>query len=275
MTARQGWNAAQRASERPLTRRKVHGPVGKRVESNGGPGITTAKREWFGLSELTCCSGCGYHVCSCKPVDPYAHYWELRAKWPNAVVKVNRYARKGDAAMINACLGGGDNGTILFSPQDIPPGELERLRREENERELLKLTEKLAEPTPYNFPVVAGIDHGQTEPTDSGFFIELPKTQVTLLEVPYRNFLITGIAPPDPTFYINIHPETFGLWNAAGTKPLTRQTFQEISDRLCAQSQPTAFQQALDVKLKNIASTFAMYGQQFVFDALDKDHGPK
>lgn len=67
--ARDGWNAAQRASGRPLPkpREMLETVVGKRLESNGAPGITTAKREWFGRSELTCCSGCGYHVCSCPP----------------------------------------------------------------------------------------------------------------------------------------------------------------------------------------------------------------
>lgn len=226
--ARQGWNAAQRASGRPLHKRKVHGPVGPKALLQDKPDWTAAIREvgdnpdWPSNVRIGSGRGgthpcCGYHVCSCKPVDPYARFHEVCALYPHHVPTPHGYLRKGDAWPAESPR------ALYFSPQDFPPDHprlLEWMRREENERELLKLTKKLAE----------------------------------------------------PPFYINIHPETFGLWNAAGTKPLTRQTFQEISDRLCAQSQPTAFQQAIDVKLKNIASAFAMYGSML---APDKGHGPK
>ena len=53
--ARTGWNAAKMASERPLPKRKVHGPVGAFPDP-------TAPR----FSSDPHCGVCKHHVCNCE-----------------------------------------------------------------------------------------------------------------------------------------------------------------------------------------------------------------
>lgn len=59
----QPWSMARVASRRELPKpRKMHGPVG---ESFGVEGVPEGVR-------YDACRGCGYHVCSCKPVESFA-----------------------------------------------------------------------------------------------------------------------------------------------------------------------------------------------------------
>lgn len=67
--ARQGWNAAQRASERPLHKRVEHKPV-------GDPRTNLLRGPWDAH-----CHGCGYYKCSCAPKpDPRIAELEKRAE---------------------------------------------------------------------------------------------------------------------------------------------------------------------------------------------------
>ena len=67
--ARTSWNAARLASERPLSKRKEHAPVGERLSSDVGDDF---ERGRFGDGEVSCCEDCGMHICACwqKPVQP-------------------------------------------------------------------------------------------------------------------------------------------------------------------------------------------------------------
>lgn len=68
-SARQGWNAAQRASERPLHKRVEHKPV-------GDPRTNLLRGPWDAH-----CHGCGYYKCSCPPKpDPRIAELEKRAE---------------------------------------------------------------------------------------------------------------------------------------------------------------------------------------------------
>lgn len=73
-SARDGWNAAQIASERELPKkRKMHGPVGGKVNSEEGAWrahVSVGRGTFIGFGEVSCCAGCGYHVCSCEPAAP-------------------------------------------------------------------------------------------------------------------------------------------------------------------------------------------------------------
>jgi hypothetical protein len=59
--ARTSWNAAKLASERPLSKRKEHAPVGSKAY------VTKESNGWhFATLDSGACSHCGHHVCSCK-----------------------------------------------------------------------------------------------------------------------------------------------------------------------------------------------------------------
>ncbi len=87
------WSMARVASRRQLPKpRKMHGPVGEkryswgeRLEDSwiptGRPTLRYSMPECGdeatnerGVPQIavTACHSCGYHVCSCEPVDPYA-----------------------------------------------------------------------------------------------------------------------------------------------------------------------------------------------------------
>lgn len=95
---------ARVASRRQLPKpRKMMGPVG---ESFGVEGVPEGVR-------YDACRGCGYHVCSCKPVDPYALYHQSREMYPDIPIIAWNYLRKGSHVLLD--------GAIRMSPQDIPP----------------------------------------------------------------------------------------------------------------------------------------------------------
>lgn len=72
------WHMARVASRRQLPKpRKMHGPVGERMDTTQVESVhansRAGKQCWYGTengdSAVTACNGCGYHVCSCKPVE--------------------------------------------------------------------------------------------------------------------------------------------------------------------------------------------------------------
>lgn len=77
------WHMARVASRRELPKpRKMMGPVGERMDTTQVEGVhansRAGKQCWYGTengdSAVTACSGCGYHVCSCEPVEPKHRY---------------------------------------------------------------------------------------------------------------------------------------------------------------------------------------------------------
>lgn len=74
MTARESWNMARIANSRPLPKpRALHkNVIGEKHAANTGMercyGTTReATSVVFAPGEVSCCKGCGYHVCSCAP----------------------------------------------------------------------------------------------------------------------------------------------------------------------------------------------------------------
>lgn len=70
--ARHGWNAAQRASERPLTKARVmHGPVKPVIEhlhTKAGAIVNGVEVPYGALYGDLKCKTCKYNACSCPPM---------------------------------------------------------------------------------------------------------------------------------------------------------------------------------------------------------------
>lgn len=106
MKPTQPWSMARVASRRQLPKpRKMHGPVGDPVSAREGEADarhgSQHQRIFFAMGECSTCPDCGYHVCSCKPVDPIAdgvrNLKSALLAHPDYKIVAYRYSRLSDA----------------------------------------------------------------------------------------------------------------------------------------------------------------------------------
>jgi len=73
MAGKESWHMDRIASRRAIPKeRKLHpNTVGERMDSSIGGNRTGAYHRsiWIGPGEVSCCSACGYHVCSCPKAE--------------------------------------------------------------------------------------------------------------------------------------------------------------------------------------------------------------
>jgi hypothetical protein len=115
--ARTGWNASKLASERPLSKRKVHGPVGpsELIADRNIVGFLQAERARTGLdlNNVDVSGGhscCGYHVCKCERCAcgqlTSRHSVELHSMWHRRQQPTDHLPIAMINALLSAPLGG-------------------------------------------------------------------------------------------------------------------------------------------------------------------------